>query len=130
MSDMNVMCISGRLTKDAEFKTVGSGKQLLVLDVAVNTGFGDKKQVLYIKVNMWGERGEKIVQYLTKGTLVAVSGQLSMNTWTGKDGDQRSDLVLTTYNIDFYTTSQSNSSGYKPPDSSYKPRPLDVDPVF
>ena len=132
MSDMNVMNITGRLTKDAEFKTVGTnGKRLLTLDVAVNTGFGDSKQTLFMKVNMWGDRGEKIVSFLKKGTLVAVSGQLSVNTWTGKDGEQRQDLVITTYNLDFYNISQSDSSGYRPPDGGgYKPRALDAEPAF
>lgn len=132
MSDMNVMSVTGRLTKDAEFKTVGTnGKLLLTLDVAVNTGFGDSKQTLFMKVNMWGDRGEKIVSFLKKGTLVAVSGQLSVNTWTGKDGEQRQDLVITTYNLDFYNMSQSDSSGYRQPDSGgYKPRALDAEPAF
>ena len=132
MSDMNVMNITGRLTKDAEFKTVGTnGKRLLTLDVAVNTGFGDSKQTLFMKVNMWGDRGEKIVSFLKKGTLVAVSGQLSVNTWTGKDGEQRQDLVITTYNLDFYNISQSDSSGYRPPDGGgYKPLALAAEPAF
>lgn len=113
MSDLNVMSLTGRLTKDATFGTVGSsGKQLLSMSVAVNTGFGQSKKVLFIKVNMWGERGEKIVPYLKKGTVVAVSGPLSLNEWTSVDGTAMTDLVVTTFGVDFYnTSSKPNNDG-------------------
>lgn len=111
MSDLNVMSLTGRLTKDATFGTVGSsGKQLLSMNVAVNTGFGQSKKTLFIKVNMWGERGEKIAQYLKKGTVVAVSGPLSLNEWTSADGTAMTDLVVTTFGVDFYNTSSRQSS--------------------
>ena len=111
MSDLNVMSLTGRLTKDATFGTVGSsGKQLLSMNVAVNTGFGQSKKTLFIKVNMWGERGEKIAQYLKKGTVVAVSGPLSLNEWTGADGTAMTDLVVTTFGVDFYNTNNRQSS--------------------
>ena len=111
MSDLNVMSLTGRLTKDATFGTVGSsGKQLLSMNVAVNTGFGQSKKTLFIKVNMWGERGEKIAQYLKKGTVVAVSGPLSLNEWTSADGTAMTDLVVTTFGVDFYNTSNRQSS--------------------
>ena len=125
MSDLNSWSITGRLTKDASFMTVGTGKPLLMMDVAVNTGFGDSKKTTYVKVNMWSDRGEKIVSYLKKGTLVAVAGQLSVDTWTGKVGDQHQDLVLTTFNVDFYNTGGKQDTPsdmpYTPP---YKPRTL------
>lgn len=123
MSDMNVMSLTGRLTKDATFGTVGSGKQLLSMNVAVNTGFGQSKKVLFIKVNMWGERGEKIVQYLKKGTVVAVSGTLSLNEWTSADGTAMTDLVVTTFGVDFYNTSSRLDN-----DDSMKSWP--AEPVF
>ena len=129
MSDLNAWSITGRLTKDASFMTVGTGKPLLTMDVAVNTGFGDSKKTTYVKVNMWSDRGEKIVSYLKKGTLVAVAGQLSVDTWTGNTGDQHQTLVLTTFNVDFYNTGgkqdTSNDMPYTPP---YKPRTLE--PTF
>lgn len=127
MSDMNVMSLTGRLTKDATFSTVGSsGKQLLSMSVAVNTGFGQSKKALFIKVNMWGERGEKIVQYLKRGTVVAVSGTLSLNEWTSADGTAMTDLVVTTFGVDFYTTSSRPSND----DNTYEQSAQDVEPVF
>ena len=100
MSDINSFTITGRLTKDAEFKTLASGKSLLVANVAVNTGYGDFKKTLFVKVQLWGERGKHIAEYLTKGALIGCTGEETLNTWTSKqNGNQYTDLQIDTNDI-------------------------------
>ena len=99
MSDLNMITITGRLTRNAATKTVGNGKCLLTFGVANNIGFGEYEKTNFYTVNMWGERGLKLVQYLTQGTKVGVSGEESLNVWTGKDGVEHMDRVITTMNI-------------------------------
>lgn len=99
MADLNVWAVTGRLTKDAEFRTLASGKALLTCDIAVNTGWGEYAKTTYARVQQWGERGKNVVQYLKKGKPVAVSGSLSVNAWTGKDGAERQQLVIDTTSI-------------------------------
>lgn len=99
MADLNVWAVTGRLTKDAEFRTLASGKALLTCDIAVNTGWGEYAKTTYARVQQWGERGKNVVQYLKKGKPVAVSGSLSVNAWTGKDGQERQQLVIDTTSI-------------------------------
>ena len=41
MADLNQFTCTGHLTHDAEYKTLPSGKGLLVVPIAVNTGFGN-----------------------------------------------------------------------------------------
>ena len=48
-------------------------------------GFGDKKKTQWIKCAIFGERAEKLAQYLTKGSMVEVAGIPSIETWS-KDG--------------------------------------------
>lgn len=99
MADLNNFTFTGRLTRDAQIRTLASGKTLLVADVAVNTGFGDYKKTLFIKVNQWGERGENIVQYLTKGSLVGGTGELSRSEWQNNEGREYVDFVVTVQSI-------------------------------
>lgn len=101
MADLNVWSGTGHLYKDAEFRTLATGKQLLSFDLAVNTGWGEYQKTLSIRVQQWGERGKKIVDYLKKGKAVAVSGTLSMNEWVGKDGAKRQQLALDTNSVQF-----------------------------
>ena len=102
MADLNNWSITGRLTADAEYKTLASGKNLLVMNVAVNTGFGEYAKTTFVKVQQWGDRGGKIVDYLRKGTLIACSGELSTNEWSTREGEKRVDLQLTTNSLQLY----------------------------
>lgn len=99
MADLNSLCITGRLTRNATSKIVGNGKTLLTFDIANNIGYGDYEKTNFYTVNMWGDRGLKLVQYLIKGTRVAVCGEESLNVWTGNDGVERQSRVITTNNI-------------------------------
>ena len=110
MADLNNWSITGRLTADAEYKTLASGKNLLVMNVAVNTGFGEYAKTTFVKVQQWGDRGGKIVDYLRKGTLIACSGELSTNEWRTREGEKRVDLQLTTNSLQFYNTKKADTS--------------------
>lgn len=110
MADLNNWSITGRLTADAEYKTLASGKNLLVMNVAVNTGFGEYAKTTFVKVQQWGDRGSKIVDYLRKGTLIACSGELSTNEWSTREGEKRVDLQLTTNSLQFYNTKKADTS--------------------
>ena len=110
MADLNNWSITGRLTADAEYKTLASGKNLLVMNVAVNTGFGEYAKTTFVKVQQWGDRGGKIVDYLRKGTLIACSGELSTNEWSTREGEKRVDLQLTTNSLQFYNTKKADTT--------------------
>lgn len=60
-----------RLGRDAEVKTLPSGKQVANLSLAYNYGQkdGDAYPTQWIDAAFWGERAEKLAQYLTKGSL-------------------------------------------------------------
>lgn len=80
--------VAGRLGKNSELRTTQSGKSVLGFSVAVDTGFGDSKKTVWIECALWGERGEKLAQYLTKGASVTIIGEGGLRTWesNGKSG--------------------------------------------
>ncbi|CAB4132157.1 Ssb Single-stranded DNA-binding protein [uncultured Caudovirales phage] len=71
------------LGKDAETRQAGSST-VTSFSGANNIGHGDKKQTLWIKCSVWGDRGSKSAQYLLKGGQVWVSGELSTREYEGK----------------------------------------------
>ena len=87
MSDLNSCSFTGRLTKDAELKNVGA-KQTPCSEftIANNTGFGQYEKCSYFAVQLWGARATSLMQYLTKGTRVAVTGSLTQNDWVDQNG--------------------------------------------
>ena len=94
MSDLNCFSFTGRLTQDATVRTLASGKKVLTANAAVNTGYGEYKKTLFVKLQMWGDHGEKVVQYLTKGKSIATSGELSRSEWQTREGKQMVDFVV------------------------------------
>lgn len=87
MADLNVCTFVGRLTKDAELKTVGAkATPLATFSIANNTGFGQYAKTQFFDCQMWGRSGESVVQYLTKGKQIAVTGTLEDNSYTNGTG--------------------------------------------
>ena len=81
---MKNITIAGGIGKDAVVRNTNAGDKVTSFSVAVSEGFGDKKRTLWFDVNLWGDRGEKLSPYLTKGSQVAVSGDLSTREHDGK----------------------------------------------
>ena len=76
MSFANIT-ISGHLGKDAEQVTMtNTGNLLTKFSIAVNAGYGDKEVTNWYDCVIFGERGTKLLQYLTKGKEVIVNGEL------------------------------------------------------
>lgn len=87
MADLNSCSFTGRVTRDAVVETVGAkGAQITKFAIANNTGFGQYAKTNFFNVQVWGNAGTAISQYLTKGKQVAVAGTLECQKWTGKDG--------------------------------------------
>jgi single-strand DNA-binding protein len=100
MSDINVLTLTGRLTRDAEMKTLPTGTELCSFSIASNTGFGQYEKVMYTTVNLWGKTGNKLLKYLVKGKQVGVSGELQVQEWTSKqDGSKQTKNVLSTNSV-------------------------------
>lgn len=114
----NVFSFTGALGRDAELKHLQNGQLVLTAAVANSVGFSDKKTTLWVRVNLWGQRGEKLVQYLKKGQAVFVSGELTLNEYTGNDGVKKTNLELNATAIDLIGAKRESS-----PPQQYAPPP-------
>jgi single-strand DNA-binding protein len=114
MADLNVWSGTGRLTRDAENKTLPTGTQLVTFDIANNTGWGQYARVAYLKVNVWGKQGQSLLQYLIKGKCVAVSGELQVEQWNQQDGTPRSKNVINANSVILMADRVQNRQGPEP----------------
>jgi single-strand DNA-binding protein len=87
--------ITGNIGRDAELRTIGSGKSVLNFSVAAKSG-GKTAEPVWFDCSVWGERGTKLAQYLTKGTKVTAVGSLSKH-----EGNGKTYLKLDVQEIDF-----------------------------
>lgn len=89
---MSIVHISGRIGRDAEVRQV-SEQSVANFSVAENIGFGDRRAVQWWSCALWGPRGAKLAQYLTKGSAVTVCGEVSVREYEGKDGTRKWELT-------------------------------------
>ena len=99
MADINNFTFTGRLGADAVVKTLPSGKHVMEMSAAINTGYGDYKKTLWAKIKVWGEKVNNIAPIFTKGALIGGAGELSTDTWVGKDNSEHTDIVVTCMNV-------------------------------
>ena len=110
--NVNLLIIAGRLTRDPDFRNLASGKELCTFSVAVNDGWGREKKVNYFRVEAWGKQALACDKYLSKGSLVHVTGRVRLDTYETKSGDQRSQLSVTANEVVFGPqTDDSGSRG-------------------
>lgn len=94
--------IIGRVTRNAEINTLKNDKQVVNFSVATNDNYKNKQgerieQTTYYNCSYW--ISSKIAEFLTKGTLVELSGRISSNAWIGKEGELKSGLNFHTSQI-------------------------------
>ena len=81
---MTTVTILGKLGGDVELKDV-NGTALAKFSVAQNVGYGDKKSTNWFSVSIWGGQAKSnFVDYLKKGQMVQVVGELSTREYNGK----------------------------------------------
>lgn len=81
---MNNYNAIGRVGKDAVTRFTQGGDPVTGFSLAVDSGFGDKKQTLWLDCSAWGKRYEGVAQYITKGSQLGVTGELGTREHEGK----------------------------------------------
>lgn len=99
---MIIVEIAGRLGKDAETRFTPSGQKVTTLTVATNVRKSGKEETVWWRVTIWGERFDKLMPYLKKGSAIIVVGEMGKpDIWTDKEGRPQVSLELTAEIIRF-----------------------------
>ena len=85
MPNMAKIDLIGHLGRDAELKTVG-GTTVCEFSIAVSTKKKGVETTNWFRCALWGKRGESLVQYLTKGKAVFVTGRFEARDFVKQDG--------------------------------------------
>lgn len=96
------MEITGRLTADAQVRTLSDNRQVVNFSVAVSDSYKARSgeritQTEFFDCSYW--IGTGIAPYLTKGTLVGLAGRVSARAWVDAEGQPKAGLNFHTSKI-------------------------------
>ena len=89
---MNKLIITGRLCRDPEVKAIGENNMVAKFTVAVNRNYKDKdgnRPADFIPCEAFGKTAEFISNYVTKGRLVEVDGEMRVDQYQNGEGENR-----------------------------------------
>ncbi|MDR2177114.1 MAG: single-stranded DNA-binding protein [Treponema sp.] len=102
MADLNHVVLIGRLTRDAELKYTSGGQAVCKFSIAVNrrrkNGDQWEDEANFFDIVLWGRQGESLNQYLLKGKMVGIEGELRQDRWQ-QDGQNRSRVEIVANNL-------------------------------
>lgn len=111
-----------RLGRDAELRTLPNGDHVANLSLAFaygRKGENNKRPTTWVDGSLWGKRAESLIEYLKKGSLVAVTLEdVHIQTYKTRDGGEGSKIAGKVTAIDLAGGGQA-----APPPPPPAPRP-------
>ena len=106
---MNIVTMSGRLTKDPELRRTGEGIACCSFSLAVRRP-KSKDTTDFHDCVAWRQSAEYLCQYGHKGDIVCVSGPLTKREWTDKDGNKRYAVEVLCDSVELITSKKESNT--------------------
>ncbi len=93
---MIIIQIAGHLGSDPETRYTPNNLKVTTFRVATNIKRGQKEKTVWWRVTIWGDRFDKKLQYLKKGSAVQVVGEMGIpEIYTDKSGNPQTSFEIT-----------------------------------
>ena len=126
---MNKAMLIGNLTKDPVLRTVSTANgdvSVCSFTIAVNRrrNRNGEEQADFFNITAWRGLGEVAAKYLAKGKKVAVSGPVSVRTYTANDGSVRGCMEIDAEDLEFLSTRSDDAAAPSYPAPVPAQRPM------
>ena len=101
---INRVILMGRLVADPELKTTNTGVSVTSFRIAVDRSYvkqGEERQADFIDIVAWRATAEFVCRNFSKGSLIALDGQLQSRQYQTKDGQNRTAIEVVAENVSF-----------------------------
>ncbi len=94
MAGLNHVVLIGNLTDDPELRYTQNGMARARFSIAVNRRWRDRdgnlqEETTFVPIVVWGQQAETCVNFLSKGSMVAIEGRLRIDTYQTEEGERR-----------------------------------------
>jgi single-strand DNA-binding protein len=99
---MNSITIIGHLGADPVTRFTANGQKVTSFTVATNSRKGGNDVTVWFRITVWGDRFDKMMSHLKKGSAIIVIGELQKpEIWTDKEGRPQITLEVTAETLRF-----------------------------
>lgn len=101
---LNRVILMGRLTRDPELRTTGSGVSVASFTLAVDRGYtkqGEERQTDFINCVAWRGTADFVSKYFTKGMMMIVEGRMQSRSWEDTAGNKRYAVDVVAESVQF-----------------------------
>lgn len=116
MASLNLVQIIGRLGRDPELRYTSNGQAVCSLNVATDESYTDRdgnkvERAEWHRVSAFGKIAESCANYLAKGSLVYVEGNLTTRKWQDQNGQERFTTEIKAKSVQFLDRRNDDQSG-------------------
>ncbi len=133
MSSFNKAILVGRLTRDPEIRYTPQGTQLARFSLAVDRIRSKNNETDFFNIVAWQKLAEICGQYLRKGKLVLIEGEIQSRRYETQDGQKRTAFEIVARNMQMLGSRSDNGGGYSSPSpqrqSSSAPASQDIEEI-
>ena len=140
---INRVVLMGRLVADPELKYTQSGVAVTSFRIAVDRNYvkqGEERKADFFDIVAWRSTAEFICNYFSKGSMIALDGQLQSRNYINREGQNRTAIEVVVDQVSFtgerrdsspnYGYSPDNTTGYqnqgyKEPQAGYSQGTID-----
>ena len=111
---INRVILMGRLVADPELKTTNTGISVTSFRIAVDRNYvkaGEQRQADFFDIVAWRSSAEFVCRNFSKGSLIAIDGQLQSRNYQTKDGQNRTAIEVVADNVSFTGERRDTTSG-------------------
>lgn len=101
----------GRLTRNPEQRQLQSGTQVVSFTVAVDStrkGQDGNYLTTFVRVTVWGNRGNFVLEHFVQGDPISVAGELIMREYQDRNGNNRQSLEMTADRVELVPQTPHN----------------------
>lgn len=99
---MNIIQVMGNLGSDPETRYTPSGQKVTTFRIASNSKKGGKEITTWFRITVWGDKFDKMMSYLKKGSSALVIGELHKpEIYNSRDNQPQISLEVTADVIKF-----------------------------
>lgn len=127
---MNFILIAGNLGDDPEERFTPGGQKVVSMRIAVRSRKKGEETTTWFRVTIWGDRFDKMLPYLKKGSAIIVGGELHKpEIYTDREGKPQVSLEVTVETLRFSPFGRSDKGPAAPAGNQGAAAPVYVQPA-